>query len=166
EHVHVQGESHFGQLAALRLAEVLTGAADLQVMGGQHEARTDFLHRLDGLQAPLRILGQGLQRRHHQVREGAVVRAADATTQLVQLRQSQPVGLVDQDGVGGRHVDAALDDGGAQQDVEAAMVEVDHQLFQFALARSEEHTSELQSRENLVCRLLLEKKKNCRTDKP
>src|SRR5207302_7915633 len=28
--------------------------------------------------------------------------------------------------------------------------------------RSEEHTSELQSRENLVCRLLLEKKKNLR----
>src|SRR5690606_40366540 len=28
-----------------------------------------------------------------------------------------------------------------------------------ACARSEEHTSELQSRENLVCRLLLEKKK-------
>src|SRR5690606_40217007 len=27
--------------------------------------------------------------------------------------------------------------------------------------RSEEHTSELQSRENLVCRLLLEKKKLC-----
>src|SRR5690606_40900075 len=30
------------------------------------------------------------------------------------------------------------------------------------LWRSEEHTSELQSRENLVCRLLLEKKKNIR----
>src|SRR5690606_41300647 len=29
-----------------------------------------------------------------------------------------------------------------------------------AAARSEEHTSELQSRENLVCRLLLEKKNN------
>src|SRR5436309_9917603 len=29
-------------------------------------------------------------------------------------------------------------------------------------ARSEEHTSELQSRENLVCRLLLEKKKNAK----
>src|SRR5690606_33759960 len=28
------------------------------------------------------------------------------------------------------------------------------------ISRSEEHTSELQSRENLVCRLLLEKKKN------
>src|SRR5690606_41793072 len=31
-----------------------------------------------------------------------------------------------------------------------------------ALPRSEEHTSELQSRENLVCRLLLEKKKKQR----
>src|SRR5207302_8470418 len=30
--------------------------------------------------------------------------------------------------------------------------------------RSEEHTSELQSRENLVCRLLLEKKKRNRTE--
>src|SRR2546426_9358555 len=30
--------------------------------------------------------------------------------------------------------------------------------------RSEEHTSELQSPCNLVCRLLLEKKKNARTD--
>ena len=30
----------------------------------------------------------------------------------------------------------------------------------YAEIRSEEHTSELQSRRNLVCRLLLEKKKN------
>src|SRR2546430_5464891 len=37
-----------------------------------------------------------------------------------------------------------------------------HQIFETArrvLARSEEHTSELQSQSNLVCRLLLEKKK-------
>src|SRR5690606_40894510 len=33
-------------------------------------------------------------------------------------------------------------------------------LYGIALHRSEEHTSELQSRENLVCRLLLEKKKD------
>src|SRR6266700_7705348 len=40
------------------------------------------------------------------------------------------------------------------------------EAFEAALARpdgrSEEHTSELQSRENLVCRLLLEKKKKKR----
>src|SRR5690606_40925569 len=33
-------------------------------------------------------------------------------------------------------------------------------LVMLSRDRSEEHTSELQSRENLVCRLLLEKKKN------
>src|SRR2546422_8225335 len=33
-------------------------------------------------------------------------------------------------------------------------------IFAFMEARSEEHTSELQSRLHLVCRLLLEKKKN------
>src|SRR5690554_7300197 len=35
-----------------------------------------------------------------------------------------------------------------------------NQEFQNHLSRSEEHTSELQSRPHLVCRLLLEKKKN------
>src|SRR5690606_40270053 len=35
-----------------------------------------------------------------------------------------------------------------------------HHALGKAIDRSEEHTSELQSRENLVCRLLLEKKKN------
>src|SRR5690606_41607631 len=37
-----------------------------------------------------------------------------------------------------------------------------HQAEGAVQPRSEEHTSELQSRENLVCRLLLEKKKNIR----
>src|SRR3712207_7250464 len=42
------------------------------------------------------------------------------------------------------------------------LIEIDHvrsQPPQARLARSEEHTSELQSRQYLVCRLLLEKKK-------
>src|SRR5690606_41975540 len=40
---------------------------------------------------------------------------------------------------------------------------VDVEARDDADGRSEEHTSELQSRENLVCRLLLEKKKNNNT---
>src|SRR5690606_41586977 len=39
------------------------------------------------------------------------------------------------------------------------LVDQVEQLVAGAMDRSEEHTSELQSRENLVCRLLLEKKK-------
>src|SRR5690606_39350602 len=41
---------------------------------------------------------------------------------------------------------------GSRSLAECLLVQLDH-------LRSEEHTSELQSRENLVCRLLLEKKK-------
>src|SRR3712207_8266562 len=37
---------------------------------------------------------------------------------------------------------------------------IDGEPFEGALMRSEEHTSELQSRQYLVCRLLLEKNKN------
>src|SRR5690606_40906433 len=42
---------------------------------------------------------------------------------------------------------------------EAAVVGVTKAVVATLCHRSEEHTSELQSRENLVCRLLLEKKK-------
>src|SRR3712207_7893820 len=38
----------------------------------------------------------------------------------------------------------------------------DHERLQASETRSEEHTSELQSRQYLVCRLLLEKKKKTR----
>src|SRR5207302_9870568 len=37
---------------------------------------------------------------------------------------------------------------------------ISHSCLAMLSSRSEEHTSELQSRENLVCRLLLEKKKH------
>src|SRR5690606_40682736 len=39
---------------------------------------------------------------------------------------------------------------------DAELQQLAHPLGRLAHARSEEHTSELQSRENLVCRLLLE----------
>src|SRR5436309_10702970 len=53
---------------------------------------------------------------------------------------------------------------GAERTVAAVSTSIRRSIGFFSLAqsnwlRSEEHTSELQSRENLVCRLLLEKKK-------
>src|SRR3712207_8208708 len=48
----------------------------------------------------------------------------------------------------------------------AALVTALFHLGEMVTARSEEHTSELQSRQYLVCRLLLEKKKTNLTDHP
>src|SRR5690606_41720422 len=56
---------------------------------------------------------------------------------------------------------ATLGDGPAAERM-LAILDANRAILQgltFLVARSEEHTSELQSRENLVCRLLLEKKK-------
>src|SRR2546430_10363706 len=55
---------------------------------------------------------------------------------------------------GGPGVEAAL------EDVHADRRDHADGAIDRAVARSEEHTSELQSQSNLVCRLLLEKKKN------
>src|SRR3989442_6026313 len=56
--------------------------------------------------------------------------------------------------VQGRHLDLASQDGlpGGDRQLQLDVAAV--------FKRSEEHTSELQSRPHLVCRLLLEKKKN------
>src|SRR2546427_5557847 len=50
-----------------------------------------------------------------------------------------------------------LEDGG---DIDRYVALVQPETVGLGLTRSEEHTSELQSQSNLVCRLLLEKKKN------
>src|SRR5436309_7751841 len=68
-------------------------------------------------------------------------------------------GTVDADVSDFKQVQAALDDavrlmGGVDVLINNAGISIRHSFL-----RSEEHTSELQSRENLVCRLLLEKKK-------
>src|SRR5256885_5627025 len=60
--------------------------------------------------------------------------------------------------VGGRRAGAGAEDE-AEAVVEAHVVDELHHLLEVFLGRSEEHTSELQSPCNLVCRLLLEKKK-------
>src|SRR5690606_27884946 len=51
-----------------------------------------------------------------------------------------------------RYLQACKDNG-------AAVITVHYEACTHLHRRSEEHTSELQSRENIVCRLLLEKKK-------
>src|SRR5256884_9641565 len=59
-------------------------------------------------------------------------------------------------GIPDRHISSALEEV-AQTSDEAAMVR--QRIERKLRSRSEEHTSELQSRLHLVCRLLLEKKK-------
>ncbi len=113
EQLGVEREADLLDLPGLFLAQQLAGAADFQIVRGQREPGAQLLQRGQRVEA---LFGIGADRPalgHHQIGVGAVVRASDATAQLVQLGQPEAVGTVDDDGVGGRNVDAGFDDGGA-----------------------------------------------------
>src|SRR2546430_10348153 len=61
----------------------------------------------------------------------------------------------DEDGFGNHHVDALI----SVHQLSDVQIRGDARKHVGITERSEEHTSELQSQSNLVCRLLLEKKK-------
>src|SRR5437899_11867514 len=63
------------------------------------------------------------------------------------------------DHCGGNHLFAGRPIYVQRQELEDARTEDDYTIREWVEARSEEHTSELQSLRHLVCRLLLEKKK-------
>src|SRR5690349_23250812 len=81
-----------------------------------------------------------------------------ATTAIYTLSLHDALPILD-------HVEIVLDDGAVQVHVDEVLsgcrapVAEQARLDVRRLQRSEEHTSELQSRRDLVCRLLLEKKK-------
>ena len=115
------------------IAQQFPGATNLEVVGGKRESRAEGLKRVDRLE-PLDGVGchSGLGRRK-QVCIGTMVGSTDPAAQLMQLRETEAVGTVDNDRVGSGDVDTALDDRRAQQDVELAVIEIEHDLLEVAL---------------------------------
>ena len=69
---------------------------------------------LDGLQASFRLGSEGGERRCQEVAECLPVASSHTTTHLVQVTQAEVLCGIDDDGVGVRYVDTALDDGRGQ----------------------------------------------------
>ena len=117
-------------MAGLLVAEKIACAADVEVMACQLEAGAEIVERLHDFEPPQRgrrqlfALGQG------QIAISAQFAAADAATQLIELRQPKHVSAVDDQGVGGRDVETAFDDVGRQQQVKGALVERGHHIFE------------------------------------
>ena len=88
----------------------------------------------DGLQPVERGLGEGRLGRVEEVRVGPLAATADATAQLVQLREPEAVGPLDDEGVGVGDVEAGLDDRRAHEDVEPLLPEVEDDLLEAVLA--------------------------------
>ena len=114
-------------------AEQVAGAADLEVAHRDPEPGAELGELADRLQPLVGLLGEGLVLRVQQVRVGPLAAATDPAPQLVQLGEPEPVGAVDDQRVHGGDVEAALDDGGADQHVVLAFPEVEHDPLEAGL---------------------------------
>ena len=99
-------EAHRRHRARLLVAQQFAGAADLQIVGGHLEAGAQLGEPLQHRQPLLGLGSHARLRRHHQIAEGALARAADAAAQLVELGQAEAVRAVHDHGVGARDVQA------------------------------------------------------------
>ena len=81
----------------------------------------------------MRLLGHRLARIVQEVRIGALAAAADAAAQLVQLAQAEAVGMVHDQRVRVRDIQAGLDDRGAYEHVDVAVPEVADDLVELLL---------------------------------
>ena len=136
QHLRVHLEADGGHVPALLVAEQVAGAADLEVGHGDLEAGAEVGVVAERRQTGRRVAGEQVFARVEQVGVGVRVAAPDASADLVQLRQAEHVGAIDDQRVGRRDVDAALDDRRRHQHVGLAGEEREHDLLQLALAPS------------------------------
>ena len=111
-------------MAGLRASQEVAGASDLEVSLSDRQARAQLGVRGDRLEALVRGLGQRLVAGVEEVRVGAFAASSDAPAQLVELRQTEGVGAVDDERVRVGDVQAGFDDGRAHEDIELVIPEV------------------------------------------
>ena len=120
-------------MAALLGAKDIARAADLQIAHGNAEARAELRKLPNGGQALFRRFGQRFLRLHGEIGIGYAVGTPHAAAQLIQLGQAEAVGVIDDHGIGARHIQAVFNDGGAQQHIVLAGVEIQHHILQRVL---------------------------------
>ncbi len=121
-------------MAVLLAAEHVAGAAEFEVERGDAESGAEFAEFFHGGEAFAGDVGESFFGRNEQIGVGALVGAADAAAELIELGEAEAVGAIDEDGVGARDVEAVFDDGGGDEDVGFVANELEHDGFEFFFA--------------------------------
>ena len=129
-HLQVEIEPDGGNMARLLFAEQIPSTANFKIRCGDAEARSQFGKLLDGGQPLLGIFREVAFIRHQEVGVGLFAAPPDSAAELIELGESERVGAIHDDGVGGRHVDARLDNGGGNEDIRFPVEEFQHHSFQ------------------------------------
>ncbi len=103
--------------AGLARAGGVSGAARFEVEAGHVEP---VAHSGEGLEPSARLGPERIMEKDAMRRAGA---ATDASPELVELKEPEPVGGFHHHDCGGRHVNAHLDDGGGDQDTHPSVLE-------------------------------------------
>ena len=130
EHVLVELDADLADVPGLLVAQEIAGAADIEVVARQLEPGAQRVQGLHDFEPALRRRGELLLLRQGQIGVAAQFAAPDAAAQLVELRQPEHVGAVHDHRIGRRDVEPALDDIGRQQQIECALVERGHHVFE------------------------------------
>ena len=110
EHAAEHVEADARDVARLLAAEQIARAAQLEVERRDLEAAPELGVPLERLDARARLVGHRVGGRDDEVAVRALLAPADAPAELVELREAEEVGAVDDHGVRARDVEAALDD--------------------------------------------------------
>ena len=122
-------EAHGAHVAALLGSHEGARTTYLQILHSDPHAASQLCELADSLQALGGLLREGLVGGEEKVRVGLALGAAHAALELVELRQTQALGILDDEGVGMGVVQTALHDGGSHQDVDLSPVEALHHVL-------------------------------------
>src|SRR4051812_40162770 len=102
-------------MSALLRAEQVACAAKLQVAHRDPEPGAELVVLAHGRQALACDFEQPGVSVEQEIRVRLVLEAADASAQLIQLRETETIGALDDDRVAIRDIETALDDRGADE---------------------------------------------------
>ena len=111
EELTVESEADGGDVPRLLRTEQVASAAEFEVTDGEVEARAESAMTLERRKA---LAGIGVDEsvlRQQENRVPLFRGASDASAQLIEVGETEGVGLIDEDRVGARNVDAGFDDG-------------------------------------------------------
>ena len=116
-------------MARLLVAEQVACTANVQIVGRKLESCAQTVEIAQDFQTFRGALGHRPVRRRRKIGVSTDLCATDASSQLVELRQPEPVSPVNDHCVGGWYVEPAFDDGRRKQHIVLAIVERRHAVL-------------------------------------
>ena len=125
----VKFDADFADLAGLFLTQQVTRAANIQIMRRQREAGAQIIQRLHHFQPLFRRRRKPMRFRPGEIRITTQLAAPNAPAQLIQLRQAKHIRTVNDQRIHRRHIQAAFNDIGGQQNIMLAIAKFGHDAF-------------------------------------